>query len=359
MKKKILLTTIFLFILLVAVYTVSNAATYETDSFKVNIPDRFKVETFQNELEAENEDGSIGISIGSTPNNGTTIDPNKEFLDYMIQYFKERYGSNFSVISSKLLETNGCKGLEIQFRDKDYNIYYYYYYGDLHAYYSDNYTYSIVIISMDRNYLTSAERNGIVNSFKVKDTVKVTNGIPFMDVKKSDWYYDSVKYVSSNKIITGTTDYTYNPSGKLTRGMLATILWRMEGMPKATKGINFPDVKTTDWYYEAIKWAYANKIVSGYSTGKFGPKDNVTREQLAVMLNNYATYKKKDTSKVADISKFADVKGISSYAKNAVAWAVKNNIISGKSNGTRIDPKGNATRAGAAAMIQNYRTYVK
>ena len=280
---------------------------------------------------------------------------NQTILDSMIKYYEKNLGEDFSVISSKVQETNNCKGIELQFRDLDSG---YYYYGDVSEYYSDNYIHRVIIVSSTKEYLTSSERNNIIKSLKVKDTVLNSNGIPFMDISKNDWYYNSVKYVSNNKIITGTTPYTYNPNGKLTRGQLATIIWRMAGMPKV-KGKEFPDVKTTDYYYQAIQWASANKIVNGYATGKFGPKDNVTREQLAVMLQNYAKYKKKNVNDLANISEYSDIKKVSSYAINAVRWAIHNKIISGKEGGTKIDPKGNATRAEVAAMIQNYYIYIK
>ena len=177
---------------------------------------------------------------------------------------------------------------------------------------------------------------------------------PFKDVSSSNWYYNSVKYCYENGIIMGTTDTTFSPNTNVTRGNLVTILWRMEGSPKVSGNISFPDVKTSDYYYEAVKWAEKTGVVHGYDTGKFGPNNYISREQLATILNNYAKYKKKDTSKKADLSTFTDNKKISSYAKEGVAWAVGNKVMSGKNEGTRVDPQGKATRAEAAAMIQNY-----
>ena len=176
----------------------------------------------------------------------------------------------------------------------------------------------------------------------------------FKDVSEDVWYYNSVKYCYENGIIMGTTDTTFSPNTNVTRGNLVTILWRMEGSPKVSGNISFPDVKTSDYYYEAVKWAEKTGVVHGYDTGKFGPNNYISREQLATILNNYAKYKKKDTSKKADLSTFTDNKKISSYAKEGVAWAVGNKVMSGKNEGTRVDPQGKATRAEAAAMIQNY-----
>ena len=184
-------------------------------------------------------------------------------------------------------------------------------------------------------------------------TIQRPNKFPFTDVKSSDWYYNSVKFVYENKIILGTTDTLFKPNNKLTRGQLATIIWRMAGEP-IVEGKEFPDVKETDYYYKAVQWASKNKIVNGYKDGRFGPKDNVTREQLAVMLNNYAKYKGKDISKTTNISGYKDASGVSSYAIVAVKWAIANKIISGKDNGTRIEPRGLATRAEVSAMLQRY-----
>ena len=205
---------------------------------------------------------------------------------------------------------------------------------------------------MSEDYLTP------VNT--IKDTYKIPSitELPFTDVDADNWYYNSVKYCYENGIIMGTTDITFSPNTNVTRGNLVTILWRMEGSPKVNGDVSFPDVKTSDYYYEAVKWAEKTGVVHGYETGKFGPNNNISREQLATILNNYAKYKKKDTSKKADLSTYTDNAKISSYAREGVAWAVGNKVMSGKNEGTRVDPQGRATRAEAAAMIQNYCTYV-
>ena len=219
-------------------------------------------------------------------------------------------------------------------------------------------------IDLSSNYIdVNAQGNkAAIQVFKDKNVyLNVDNqnrGMQFKDVSKDVWYYNSVKYCYDNGIIMGTTDTTFSPNNKLTRGNLVTILWRMEGEPKVGGEQKFPDVKTSDYYYEAVKWAEKNRIVSGYDNGKFGPNNYITREQLATILKNYADYKKKDTSARADLSTFTDEKGISSYAREGIAWAVANKVMSGKNNGTRVDPRGNATRAEAAAMIQNYCYYV-
>lgn len=179
----------------------------------------------------------------------------------------------------------------------------------------------------------------------------------FSDIKTSDWYYESVKYSFATGMIYGNTETTFNPKGNLTRGMLVTILHRMEGFPTAN-GKNFSDVKQGQYYYDAVRWAAGAKVVNGYDNGKFGPNDNITREQLAAILMNYAQYKRKNVSARADLNKFGDNKKIASYFKDSVSWAVANKIISGKDNGKNVDPKGTATRAEVAAMLSNYCSYI-
>ncbi len=197
------------------------------------------------------------------------------------------------------------------------------------------------------------------NGEKATCKVIVGKGIPFKDVAEEDWFFQVVKYNYENGIITGTTATTFSPNENLSRGMLATILWRMEGAKKANGGKDFPDVKENIWYTEAIKWITSQKIMSGYDNGKFGPSDSITREQLAVTLRNYANYKKKNTNSTTSLSKYKDSTKVSSWAKTAMQWAVGKKIISGKDNGTMLDPKGTATRAEAAAMINNYLVNVK
>lgn len=180
----------------------------------------------------------------------------------------------------------------------------------------------------------------------------------FSDVKQSDWYYNAVKYMKDNRYMSGTTETTYSPSSKLTRGMLVTILHNMEGKPKVTGTSKFSDVQNKNmYYYSAVLWASNNKIVNGYTNGKFGANDNITREQLAVMLSNYCKYKGKYKATNANYSKFSDSGKISGYAKIGMNWAVGHKIVNG-SNG-KLNPQGTANRAEAAAMIYNYCNRIK
>ena len=178
--------------------------------------------------------------------------------------------------------------------------------------------------------------------------------IPFTDVKDTDWFANAVKYVYNNNIIKGYDDTTFAPNDNLTRGQLVTILHRMEGSPAVTGKTEFPDVQDSkQYYYKAVKWATDNKIASGYNTGKFGPEDNITREQLAVILNRYAKYKGKDVSATKDLSEFKDANKISSYAISQMKWAVGAGVITGNADKT-LNPQGTATRAEVAAMLEKY-----
>ena len=178
------------------------------------------------------------------------------------------------------------------------------------------------------------------------------------DVNPNDWYYDAIKYTYQNEIISGATSTEFRPSAKITRGMIVTILWRMEGSPKVTGVEDFADVKG-QYYYDAVRWAAKNGVVNGYGDGRFGPNANITREQLATILCNYAKYKKKNTSVIVDTSKYKDWYKVSSFAKPSMQWAIKTGVVTGKENGTKVDPQGTATRGEAACMIYNYCIKIK
>ena len=178
------------------------------------------------------------------------------------------------------------------------------------------------------------------------------------DVNPNDWYYTAIKYTYQNGIISGATDTEFRPSAKITRGMIVTILWRMEGSLKVTGVKDFTDVKG-QYYYDAVRWAAKNGVVNGYGDGRFGPNANITREQLATILCNYSKYKKKYSNATVDTSKYKDWNRVSSYARQSIQWAIKTGVITGKENGTKVDPLGTATRGEAAVMIYNYCTKVK
>ena len=177
----------------------------------------------------------------------------------------------------------------------------------------------------------------------------VGNDTPFTDVKTTDWFYNEVQYVYEHGLMSGTSSTTFAPNVTTTRGMIVTILHRMEGTPPAT-GTVFTDVRAGQWYTDAVAWASAKNIVGGYGNGKFGPDDPITREQMATILYRYSQYKSYDTAVSGGLSGFTDSAKISSYAIDAVQWAVGGGLLSGMGDGT-LAPQGNATRAQAATIL--------
>lgn len=174
----------------------------------------------------------------------------------------------------------------------------------------------------------------------------------FGDVAFSDWYTDAVTYVADKGIMSGTDASTFAPNAKLTRAMIAQVLYSLEGKP-AAEGAPFTDVAADVWFADAVNWAAAQEIVSGYGNGKFGPNDNITREQMALILFGYAKSKSYDVSASGDITAFTDGAAISDWAKDSVQWAVGAKLLSGK-GGAILDPKGTATRAEVAQILMAF-----
>lgn len=175
----------------------------------------------------------------------------------------------------------------------------------------------------------------------------------FTDVAASDWYSEAVQYVSRKGMMSHTGAGAFEPNSTTTRGMIATILYRLEGSP-AYLSAGYTDVPTSEWYYPGVAWTKTYNVVNGYGGGKFGPNDPITREQLAQMLFRYSQYKKYNTSMTGDLTKYSDANKISSYdAQMALSWAVGKNLISNVGDG-RLDPQGNATRAQVAAILMRY-----
>ena len=180
-----------------------------------------------------------------------------------------------------------------------------------------------------------------------------TGANPFTDVSEKDWFYGDVMFVYENGLMLGTSKTLFSPHGTATRGMMATILWRMEGSP-APKGKNsFTDVATGKWYADAITCTAENSIFAGYGKDKFGPDDPITREQLAAIFYRYADYKGYDLTVKGNLDKFKDADKVTDYAKTAMQWAVSSGLVKGKS-GNLLDPQGTATRAEIAAMLHRF-----
>ena len=177
---------------------------------------------------------------------------------------------------------------------------------------------------------------------------------PFADVKSSDWFYGAVEYVFTNDLMMGTsTDpLLFSPSATVTRGMVVTVLYRAAGSPDVTGRTNpFNDVAEDKYYTNAVIWAAANGIVSGYEDGRYGPEDNITREQLTAILNNYSESAGIILPVTREYVSFSDDADIAIYAKEAIEQFFKSGIINGKS-GNLFDPKGSATRAELATMLK-------
>ncbi len=177
---------------------------------------------------------------------------------------------------------------------------------------------------------------------------------PFTDVTEGDdWFYDAVAYVYENGIMAGTGETTFEPTMELDRAMAAQLFYNLEGKPAVTGDSTFTDVTSGHWAVDAITWAAQNDIVAGIGGGLYDPDSNVTREQFAQMLYNYAQYKGYDLTATGDLTQFPDADAISSWAETALSWANGKGLINGHENGT-IDPKGSTIRAQAASIMANF-----
>lgn len=174
--------------------------------------------------------------------------------------------------------------------------------------------------------------------------------IKFTDVKKDDWFYNAVEFVKQKGIMNGVSETEFEPEAKLTRAMFITVLYSLENKPK-TGDVSFSDIKTNDWFYNAVSWGAENGIVSGVSDTIFDPDSDITREQLSVMLYRYYKFKGYDLSSTGkNISEYNDSQEISDYAKDALSYISGIGLIKGKSD-TTINPLDNATRAETAMII--------
>lgn len=178
---------------------------------------------------------------------------------------------------------------------------------------------------------------------------------PFTDVKSTAWYYNAVKYVYENNLMAGTGDTTFDPEVSLTRAMTAQILYNLEGQPKVDEEATFADMnEAPTWSVDAIAWAQDTGVVAGMGDNEFAPNAKVTREQFAQMMYNYAKYKKYDLTKTGDLSKFPDDGSVSDWAETAMSWANGNGLINGHEDSGLIDPAGNTIRGQAASIIMNF-----
>ena len=178
----------------------------------------------------------------------------------------------------------------------------------------------------------------------------------FADVAADAWYADAVQYVYENGMMSGTSETAFSPDVTTTRGMIVTILYRLEGSPDLSNenlGYPYADVDANAYYADAVYWARQNGIVSGMSAEQFAPNDAITREQMAAILYRYAQFKGYDVSAKADLSVYTDAAQVSTYATDAMAWANGAQLIAGTSQAT-LTPAGNATRAQVATVLMRF-----
>lgn len=176
----------------------------------------------------------------------------------------------------------------------------------------------------------------------------------FKDVSPNDWFYSSVMYVNKNGLMTGLNETEFGPVQSLARAQFAMILYRMNGSPAVDYTNKFKDVAAGIWYTDPIMWASNKGVVTGYSNGNFGPGDNINREQMAVMMYRYAKSQGYDVSASVALANYKDGSNVSGFAKQAMQWCVAEGIITGKYNGTQLDPQGNALRAECATIIRRF-----
>lgn len=200
-------------------------------------------------------------------------------------------------------------------------------------------------------YMTDADVKAAYEN--VTNPPEVT--LPFTDVKASSWFADAVKYVYKKGLMNGKSDTTFVPNEATNRAMLVTILYRMEGSPEVTADVPFTDLKQA-WYKDAVAWAYENEIVNGTSATTFDPNGAITRQQMAAILYRYNTFKGYAASERAELGGFPDGGKVQAYAKDAMSWANAVGLITGSDVGGQIllQPRGNATRAQVATILQRY-----
>ena len=220
----------------------------------------------------------------------------------------------------------------------------------------------VIGCTYENGIFKNSNSNLFVFEYKINDkyTMEVriklnSNKFNYSDVESKDWFYSSVEKAHNKGLMshTGKGEWIFEPDAPITRGMVATVLHRMAGNPKVTFKATFIDVKQGVWYSNAIIWAAENKVVSGNKDGSYAPDKEITRQDLAIMLRNYAKSKGVDTTKVADLKPFLDDESVDSYASSAIAWCVEAKLMSGAKTdeGSKLNPKANASRAECAKMF--------
>lgn len=214
--------------------------------------------------------------------------------------------------------------------------------------------YEIIRMTGETMTLQAFDENGMEIDYAVLSPNHVKEkAAEFDDVSQTDWFRDDVDWAVRNGVFKGVSEKSFEPYGRMTRAMLATVVWRMEGSPSVSVSGRFSDVTSGKWYSEAVEWAAEKGIVKGYGDGIFAPDDLLTREQFTAILYRYAEQKGVKGGSSADLSGFADSGRISSWASDAVQWAVSSRIMNGNEK-KELVPQGNSTRAEAAAMLHRF-----
>lgn len=211
----------------------------------------------------------------------------------------------------------------------------------------------VAVTGKDGKYVFTMPGSAVTVTGTFKAETPAPAALPFTDVKSGNWFYDAVKYAYAQGLMTGTSATTFAPNGTMNRAMIVTVLYRLEKSPAVTGASKFTDVPAGQWYSDAVAWAAANKIVNGYDETTFGPMNAVTREQMAAILFRYEQYKGLENVTLEEnLNRFPDQNKISAYAIPALQWAVGQKIINGNADGT-LDPTGTATRAQVAQIFTN------
>ena len=185
-----------------------------------------------------------------------------------------------------------------------------------------------------------------------KDAEESAASKRYSDVDGDEWYAEAVDYVTENGLMNGTNG-KFNANDNVSRAMLVTLLYRLEGSPAVSQSVSFTDVASGSWYDSAVRWAVSAGIVKGVTAASFAPNASITREQLAAMLCRYAAYKGYDVASAASLTGYTDASTISAYAANAIAWACSEGLLTGRTAST-IAPQGTASRAEAAVILMRF-----
>ena len=206
---------------------------------------------------------------------------------------------------------------------------------------------NIIAKKAGKTTITITSDNGV----KKVVNIRVRKALPFKDVPKSAWYRETIEEVYDLGLMTGATATLFKPDSKMNRGMVATVFYRMEGSPKTSYVKKFSDVASGQYYSVPVTWAANKKIITGYNNGTFRPIKDITREEMVTMVARFANYKGKYAKKTYNLNKFTDGSQVSTYAKEYMQWAIASGVMSGKYNGTKLDPLGTATRAECSKML--------